>query len=75
MNFDIIQLNDMIVPELLDVAKKLAVTETKELSKQDLIYKILDAQAINPIVSNGDSVAKEKSYKETKQEAYSSSNR
>ncbi len=60
MNFDIIQLNDMIVPELLDVAKKLAVTETKELSKQDLIYKILDAQAINPIVSNGDSVAKEK---------------
>jgi hypothetical protein len=29
MNYDIIQLNDMIVPELLDIAEKLAVPEAK----------------------------------------------
>lgn len=46
MNFDIIQLNDMIVPELLDVAKQLNIENAKDISKQDLIYKILDAQAL-----------------------------
>lgn len=49
MNYDIIQLNDMIVPELLDIAEKLAVPEAKALDKQNLIYKILDAQALTPI--------------------------
>ena len=46
MNFDILQLNDMIVPELNEIAKKFAIQNAKELSKQDLIYKILDAQAL-----------------------------
>lgn len=46
MNFDILQLNDMIVPELNDIAQKFAIKDTKDLSKQDLIYKILDAQAL-----------------------------
>ena len=46
MNYDILQLNDMIVPELHDIAKKFALSEVKDLSKQDLIYKILDAQAL-----------------------------
>jgi transcription termination factor Rho len=49
MNYDITQLNDMIVPELLDVAAKLLVKNAKKLEKQDLIYKILDAQALLPI--------------------------
>ena len=49
MNYDIIQLNDMIVPELLDIAEKLAVPEAKALDKQNLIYKILDAQALTPL--------------------------
>lgn len=48
MNFDIIQLNEMIVPELHDIAEKLNVENAKDLSKQDLIYKILDAQAVLP---------------------------
>ncbi len=46
MNFDILQLNDMIVPELNEIAKKFAINNSKDLSKQDLIYKILDAQAL-----------------------------
>lgn len=46
MMYDILQLNDMLVPELLDIAEKLDVPNAKKLSKQDLIYKILDKQAV-----------------------------
>lgn len=46
MNFDILQLNDMILPELQDIAKQLGVAPIKDISKQDLIYKIIDAQAL-----------------------------
>jgi len=44
--YDILQLNDMLVPELLDIAEQLKITGVKRLEKQDLIYKILDKQAI-----------------------------
>lgn len=44
---DILQLNDMLVPELKALAEKLGLKKYKSLSKQDLIYKILDQQALN----------------------------
>jgi transcription termination factor Rho len=44
--YDILQLNDMLVPELLDIAEQLKIPNTKKLGKQDLVYKILDSQAI-----------------------------
>ena len=44
--YDILQLNDMLVPELLDVAEQLSIPNAKKLGKQDLIYKILDSQAV-----------------------------
>lgn len=44
--YDILQLNDMLVPELLDIAEQLKIPNAKKLSKQDLVYKILDNQAI-----------------------------
>ena len=44
--YDILQLNEMLVPELKEVAEKLELKSYKRLSKQDLIYKILDHQAI-----------------------------
>lgn len=44
--YDILQLNDMLVPELLDIAEQLKIPNAKKLSKQDLVYKILDSQAI-----------------------------
>ena len=44
--YDILQLNDMLVPELLDIAERLKISRAKQLNKQDLIYKILDVQAI-----------------------------
>ena len=44
--YDILQLNDMLVPELLDIAETLDIDQAKKLGKQDLIYKILDKQAV-----------------------------
>jgi transcription termination factor Rho len=44
--YDILQLNDMLVPELLDIAEQLKISNAKKLSKQDLVYKILDGQAL-----------------------------
>jgi transcription termination factor Rho len=44
--YDILQLNDMLVPELLDIAEQLKILNAKKLGKQDLIYKILDKQAL-----------------------------
>ncbi|MCX6315929.1 MAG: transcription termination factor Rho [Bacteroidetes bacterium] len=44
--YDILQLNDMLVPELLDIAEQLKIPNAKKLSKQDLVFKILDNQAI-----------------------------
>ncbi len=44
--YDILQLNDMIVPELLEIANELKIPNAKKLEKQDLVYKILDKQAI-----------------------------
>ncbi len=44
--YDILQLNDMLVPELLDIAEQLNIPNAKKLVKQDLVYKILDNQAI-----------------------------
>jgi transcription termination factor Rho len=43
--YDILQLNDMILPELKEVAEKLQLKGIQKLEKQDLIHKILDAQA------------------------------
>ncbi len=46
MPYDILQLNDMLVPELLDVAETLKIPNIRSLDKQQLIYKILDKQAL-----------------------------
>src|SRR5579871_3620113 len=44
--YDILQLNDMLVPELLDIAEQLKIAGAKKLDKQELVYKILDKQAV-----------------------------
>ncbi len=46
MAYDILQLNDMLVPELLDIAESLGVPNAKKVDKQNLVYRILDKQAI-----------------------------
>ena len=45
--YDINQLNEMLVPELKDVAESLKMKGYTKLKKQDLIYSILDHQAVH----------------------------
>ena len=45
--YDILELNKKLLPELKDIAKDMNIKKTENLRKQDLIYKILDQQAIN----------------------------
>jgi transcription termination factor Rho len=42
--YDLSQLNDMLVPELLDIAEQQSISNAKKLEKQELINKILDKQ-------------------------------
>ncbi len=62
--YDILELRKKILTELYDIARELKITRLKTYNKQDLIYKILDQQAIN----NSTQPA-EKQSKDTKQEA------
>ncbi len=43
--YDILQLNDMLVPELQDIAEQLSIPNFKKLEKQDLVSIIMDKQA------------------------------
>ncbi|MEI7596853.1 MAG: transcription termination factor Rho [Bacteroidota bacterium] len=47
--YDILELNSKLLPELKEIAKKLTVNKFENLKKQDLIYAILDQQALIPI--------------------------
>src|SRR5688572_32071530 len=51
--YDILQLNDMLVPELLDIAEQLKIPNAKKLNKQELIYKVLDKQAVSASEAKG----------------------
>ncbi|MDD4608599.1 MAG: transcription termination factor Rho [Bacteroidaceae bacterium] len=44
--YNIIQLNDKELSELQSIASELSITKTTSLSKEELVYKILDEQAI-----------------------------
>ncbi|MEO5675209.1 MAG: transcription termination factor Rho [Chitinophagales bacterium] len=63
--FDILQLNDMLVPELRDIAEQLKIDNNQKLSKQELVYKILDKQAIAPQLS-GDAASEKEQVEEVK---------
>ena len=44
--YNIIQLNDKTLSELQAIAQELGITKTDSLKKEELVYKILDEQAI-----------------------------
>ncbi|WP_324676140.1 transcription termination factor Rho [Hymenobacter sp. GOD-10R] len=46
--YNIEELKDRLLSELKEIAEELNVGNFKKLSKQDLIYKILDQQAVTP---------------------------
>ena len=60
--YDILELNKKLLGELRDIAKELKIKRVESFKKQDLIYKILDAQAI--VVSESKAGKKEGSKKE-----------
>jgi len=46
--YNIEELKDRLLSELKEIAEDLGVKNFKKLSKQDLVYKILDQQAVTP---------------------------
>ncbi len=61
MYYNIIQLNDKTQDELLQIAQELGIEKVNSLDKQDLVYKILDAQAdVAASKKNGSDGAKDK---------------
>ncbi len=47
--YDIIELNSKKLDELKELAKEMEIPKFRSLKKQDLIYQILDYQAVKPI--------------------------
>ncbi len=45
--YDIIELNKKLLPELKEIAKNMNIKRVESLRKQDLVYRILDQQAID----------------------------
>ncbi len=46
--YDIVELNNKLLTELKEIGKDLNIKKVDSFKKQELIYKILDAQALNP---------------------------
>lgn len=59
--YDILELSNKLLPELKEIAKKLKIKRTESLKKQDLIYKILDQQAIEATEKRKNSAAESRS--------------
>lgn len=47
--YDIVELNSKLVSELKEIAKEFNIPKIESLKKQDLIYKILDFQALSKV--------------------------
>ncbi len=69
--YDILELNKKLLPELREIAKSMKIKRVESLRKQDLIYKILDQQAIDSVETdkkkqNEKPQIQKKSYSENK---------
>lgn len=58
--YDILELNKKLLSDLREVAKELKIKRIESFKKQDLIYKILDQQAINASETKSSKPAKTK---------------
>ncbi|GIV34849.1 MAG: hypothetical protein KatS3mg031_2384 [Chitinophagales bacterium] len=58
--YDILQLNEMLVPELKEIAEQLKIENYKNMDKQELIYKILDHQALAPQATSSETQSRAK---------------
>jgi transcription termination factor Rho len=58
--YDILELSNKLLPELREIAKELKIKRTESLKKQDLIYKILDQQAIEATEKKKNTISENK---------------
>ena len=58
--YDIEKLNKKKVTELREIAEKLNISKSDKLKKQELVYKILDEQALKPSSENNKETTTEK---------------
>lgn len=54
--YDILQLNDKLLSELKEIAQSLGVKNIHKYNKQDLVYRILDEQALSEKSNNPEDV-------------------
>ncbi len=66
--YDILELSNKLLPELREIAKELKIKRTESLKKQDLIYKILDQQAIEATEKKKNNIPETKSSNPLNQE-------
>ncbi|MFP4287788.1 MAG: transcription termination factor Rho [Bacteroidales bacterium] len=66
--YDIVSLNNKLLTELKEIARSLDIKKIDSFKKQELIYKILDAQAIKPNKSSEKAEKAEKTQKSEKAE-------
>jgi transcription termination factor Rho len=52
--YDILTLNDLLLSELREIAKKFDIKDAEQQKKQDLIYKILEHQAVSTPAQDDD---------------------
>jgi len=65
--YDILELNKKLLPELKEIAKKLKIKRVESYRKQDLVYLILDQQAIVEASENKESGANKNKKSENKE--------
>lgn len=71
MIYDILRLNEMLVPELKEIAEQLEIKGSKKMNKQDLVFQILDRQALGGAAASASeavSEAKDDSKSQNKKE-------
>jgi transcription termination factor Rho len=61
--YDILELNQKLLPELREIAKDLKIKKVESFKKQDLIYKILDTQAIQEAETKNQQIQTQKQEK------------
>ncbi len=75
MIYDILRLNEMLVPELREIAEQLGVKGNKKMNKQDLVFQILDRQALGGASSSDEKTESEEVHADPKKEKASAAHK
>lgn len=59
--YDIVALNSKLLSELKEIAKSMEIKKVDSYKKKELVYKILDAQALNPPIAQTEKKEKKSS--------------